>query len=696
MKPLAKSAPLRAIRFFAVCTAACLWLCPVTVAAQVFTDDLGREIRLAAPPERVVSLVPAITELLFALDAGETVVAVTSHDTWPPAAARLPVVGGFLSPSPERVWAMNPDVVFLSPLHQKIFDRFEGMAAQVICLEAESLSGSYRVIERLGEIFQKGPEAQRLISDITAELDLVRQKTSIIPVHQRLRTIRLMGRDRVMTPGDDSFQNEMIRAAGGVPPEFGLTGSIIPVTREAWQRFNPQVIYGCGGDRKTAERLFGQPGWKDVDAVRHHRIYYFPCALTCRASAHTGYFVSWLAARLYAEQFAAAATQVNADAVLKSAPVAIDPGIPAGAQLVHSRIYDFVNKSLVIRFDAPMRVVSTLEGARNGIRVVGNHYAPPAGWCVGYRGGLNAVRHAVFKVLDLSSNDTAFLFTGADMDHLSIQRRSFRDMTVVALVTAGVKGNAMRMSRDSGRYYEPGTVNIILLTNMRLSPRAMTRAIITATEAKTAALMDMDIRSSFDPAAYRATGTGTDNIIVAEGTGEVIDLTGGHCKMGELIAAAVHAGVLDAVFQQNAIFPARNVFQRLEERGLPLYSLTDGAPCGPALSRREFVAAVEGLLLMPPYAGFMLSAMALGDAHRQGLVPDLSSFRRWALEEAGEIAGRPMAELRPLVKGDHLPAAEAMALNAIFNGVCSRAAATGVAYPLPATRAGRMAGYPNH
>ncbi|MBW2014863.1 MAG: hypothetical protein JRI69_13950 [Deltaproteobacteria bacterium] len=64
-----------------------------------------------------------------------------------------------------------------------------------------------------------------------------------------------MGRDPVMTPGDDSFQNEMIRAAGGIPPVLGKKGHIVVMTKEEWVRFNPQVIYACGGDRETAKNF---------------------------------------------------------------------------------------------------------------------------------------------------------------------------------------------------------------------------------------------------------------------------------------------------------------------------------------------------------------------------------------------------------------------------------------------------------
>ena len=132
--------------------------------------------------------------------------------------------------------------------------------------------------------------------------------------------------------------------------------------------------------------------------------------------------------------------------------------------------------------------------------------------------------------------------TGADMDHLTVTEKGFNQMRAVAVVTAGVCSNAQRMSRDTGNFYEPGTINIMVMTNMRLSHRAMARAVITVTEAKTAALTDLDIRSSFQGIDFQATGTGTDNIIIVQGQGVPIDNTGGHSKMGELIAKAVHQG----------------------------------------------------------------------------------------------------------------------------------------------------------
>ncbi|MCP4630668.1 MAG: adenosylcobinamide amidohydrolase, partial [bacterium] len=256
-------------------------------------------------------------------------------------------------------------------------------------------------------------------------------------------------------------------------------------------------------------------------------------------------------------------------------------------------IYDFVNKTLIIDLKKSMHVVSTLEGQRRRIKTVGNHFAPPAGWAVGHKEGLKGQRAHVYQVLGQSEKNASFLFTAADMDNLSIKQAGFKELKVYALVTAGVKSNAMRMSRDQGNYYEPGTINMIIMTNMKLTPRAMTRAIISATEGKSAALLDMDIRSSYQPVKYRATGTGTDNMIVAQGSGTELDNAGGHSKLGELIARAVYDGVKEAVYKQNGLETSRNIFMRLKDRNITISGLILNEKCDCGREKSEFVAAVE-------------------------------------------------------------------------------------------------------
>jgi len=314
-------------------------------------------------------------------------------------------------------------------------------------------------------------------------------------------------------------------------------------------------------------------------------------------------------------------------------------------------------------------VVSTLEGAREGIETIGNHYSSPPCWAMGHNLGLKKIRERVYKVIGKSKARSSFLFTGADMDNLSIKKERFRDMEVYALITAGVKSNAVRMSKDEGMFYEPGTINIILLPNMKLTPRAMTRAIISATEAKTAALLDMDIRSAATPRIHRATGTGTDNMIVVQGTGIEIENAGGHSKMGELIAKAVYEGVKEAVCKQNGLTTERDIFQRLKERKISLFGLVSGLKCDCFKQKSCLIGALEAALLDHRYADFIEASFVLSDDYEKGLFSDLSSYGLWCKTISADIAGKKIEEMENIVESNDMPVVLKMALNAILDGV---------------------------
>ncbi|MEJ2157412.1 MAG: adenosylcobinamide amidohydrolase [Desulfobacteraceae bacterium] len=445
--------------------------------------------------------------------------------------------------------------------------------------------------------------------------------------------------------------------------------------------------------------------------MRNHRIYYFPCDFTCRAGVHTGDFVSWLAARLYGDRFAQLEAQVETDRIISRRPLNLDLSYLKSAEVIDTRIYDFTHKTLLVGFSKPMQVVSTLSGLRNGVTAVGNHFFPPPCWSIGHEKGLEGLRTKVCRVLNRQADKTALMFTGVDMDHLSVQRRTFRDMTVYALVTAGAGSNAMRAAMDTGAYYEPGTINILVMSNMQLTHRAMTRAIISATEAKTAALDDLDIRSSYTPKVNGATGTGTDNVIVVQGADTIIDNSGGHTKMGELISRAVYQGVREALFGQNGLHGDRSILQRLKERGISIRRLLrhrppakrvawisghrpekqkhasasivavvtgsiapglkttnqNDCPCG--LKPNQFAAAMETRLLEPAWSSFMSAALAVSDDYERGLIRDLSAFQLWAASMVDQMAGGPSADFDDLIASADLPPVLHLALNALANGV---------------------------
>lgn len=671
---------MRPYRLFLVGLLVCVSICPEAAVANYpveFQDAAGRRLVLWQPPQRVVSIVPAVTEILFRIGAGDAVCGVTYHDTYPPQAATKPVIGGFFAPSLDRIEALQPDTIFIAAIHDTVIAAYADQThPRLIQLSLNSLDDLVATVNLLGRIFDREQAAEGLNVEIKAEIAHTHAKTAPIPTAQRKRVMRLMGRDRIMTPGDDSFQNELIRQAGGIPPQLGKNGAIVPVTLDEWQTFNPQIVYGCASDRETTEKMLDQPDWREVDAVKNGRVIYFPCDLTCRLSSRSGYFVSCLASRIYADEFVEQPpVRPDGRVASRSLPVRLD--YVGSAEVVDSIVNDYVHKTLLIHLNSPMAVVSTLEGFREQIQHVGNSYSPPQMWGRYHRIGLEVSRNQLLQSIGREQTDTSLLFTGADMDNLSVQRQQFKEMIVYALVTTGVHSNAVRMAEDVGAYYEPGTINMIILSNMQLTPRAMQRAIISATEAKTAALQDLDIRSSYTPLIHPATGTGTDNIIVVEGSGIRIDNAGGHSKMGELIAKAVYAGVQEAIFKQNGIGRQRHLIHRLQDRHISLFGLVNDCSCG--LSGSQLTAEVERLLMEPAIAGFIEAALAISDAHERRLVCDLGSFAAWCDQTAEDIAGLPIPSKQVFGYSQTLPRVLKMAFDALLNGATARLKSTAVA-----------------
>lgn len=249
----------------------------------------------------------------------------------------------------------------------------------------------------------------------------------------------------------------------------------------------------------------------------------------------------------------------------------IPENIKANAFLVIGEREKYWEKSLVITFPERRQTLSTYDGLVDASAAI-NHSAHPRLWnIVGQKfmnkdgcGGKVYVEHIRKKLADDLGLDRASITkiaTAVDIETLAAVTKVFDSITVTVLVTAGVETNAVRAGTDMGSYIEgqepAGTINIILLTNAVLSIGAMARAMVTATEAKTAALQDLEVPSCYTADAL-ATGTGTDSVIVVSGNdGPAITYTGGHSRIGGMIGQAVHEGVMTALANHQASEMAR-------------------------------------------------------------------------------------------------------------------------------------------
>ena len=228
---------------------------------------------------------------------------------------------------------------------------------------------------------------------------------------------------------------------------------------------------------------------------------------------------------------------------------------------------EYRETSLIVRFPGPRNVLSTSwlnGGYREDLTGIFNHQIPLAACDACHvNGGVKTYLEGVAVSLSLDPATTTGLITRADMKNAAIVSESFRDVAVCAVVTAGIDKNGGRAG-DPASYYENGdcfepvggTINTILLINAALPEYAMVRGLMTATEAKAAALQQLMARSLYSNGI--ATGSGTDMIAIVADPGSKIQLSdaGTHSKLGELIGKTVIQATLAALEKETGLSPA--------------------------------------------------------------------------------------------------------------------------------------------
>jgi len=291
--------------------------------------------------------------------------------------------------------------------------------------------------------------------------------------------------------------------------------------------------------------------------------------------------------------------------------------------------------SLVVRFPGPRRVVSTARingGYREDLEAVFNHHIPGDRHGKGLPGGsVEGYLRCLAGKLGHAPDRVAGLLTAARMENAAIRSLSFRELAVTAIITAGVDVNGGRAG-DPARYYERdgewtylgGTINILLFIDGNLPPHTMVRAIVTATEAKAAALQELMAPSRYSHGI--ATGSGTDQIIVVSNPGSPHFFTdsGQHSKLGELIGRVVKETTKEALEKETGLNPQRqcNFLARLERYGVKPEDFWEEA-CRAAFpwDKSSYFAALHRLARDPGLVALAASLLHLLDEGEWGLLP---------------------------------------------------------------------------
>jgi iron complex transport system substrate-binding protein len=241
-------------------------------------DQLGRVVKLEKVPERIISLAPSNTEILFALGLAEGLVGVTEFCDYPEAVKDVDKIGGFNTVDIEKIVALEPDLILATNIHKdEVIPALERLDLTVLTLDPRTLDEVLEAIILVGEVTGKGEEASRLVVGMQNRIKAVTDKTDSLPEGQRPRVFYIMWHDPLMTVGSTTRIHELIVKAGGINIAQGLTGGYPTISLEAVIQANPQVIVaGSGhgsGENLPFEFASTEPRLEDVDALINGRVY---------------------------------------------------------------------------------------------------------------------------------------------------------------------------------------------------------------------------------------------------------------------------------------------------------------------------------------------------------------------------------------------------------------------------------------
>jgi iron complex transport system substrate-binding protein len=286
---------------------------PTAEAAAAFpvtlTDDLGREITVAARPERIVSMAPSITEVLFAVGAGPQVTGVTKYCSYPPdAQTGREIVGGFSakSLSVETIVSLKPDLVFAAGgSHQTVTEALEAAGLTVVNFEPTDLDGVYANLLAAGQLTGNAAQAEEVVAEMRGRVEKVTAAVADIPEDARPTVFYEVWDEPLMTAGPTTLIGQVITLAGARNIFDDVTEQWPTVSAEAVVARNPQVIVGPSshGEGLTREKIGARPGWAALPAVQNGAIVIVDGDTISRSGPRIADALEAVAAGLHPERF---------------------------------------------------------------------------------------------------------------------------------------------------------------------------------------------------------------------------------------------------------------------------------------------------------------------------------------------------------------------------------------------------------
>jgi iron complex transport system substrate-binding protein len=240
-----------------------LWACwaGAALAQNAVRDDRGATLRLAAPPQRIVSLVPSLTEAVCVLGACARLVGTDRFSNWPEAVRSLPKLGGLEDPQIEGVVALRPDLV-LASRSSRVIDRLEGLGLKVMVLDSDTHADVRRSLQQLGAVFGDAAAGDRLWADMQRR---VAEAAARVPPSLRGKTVYFEIGSGPYAAGAGSFIGQTLSRLGLL--------NIVPVAMGPFPLLNPEFVVRARPDVVMASAqevaaMPARPGWAGLAALQ--------------------------------------------------------------------------------------------------------------------------------------------------------------------------------------------------------------------------------------------------------------------------------------------------------------------------------------------------------------------------------------------------------------------------------------------
>lgn len=241
----------------------------VSHAAQAFqvVDDRGVSVTFAQAPQRIVSLLPSLTETVCALGQCARLVGVDRYSNYPESVKNLPQVGGGLDPNIEAIVALKPDVVLMAT-SSRVGERLQSLGIKVVALEPKTHADVKRVLEKIGQVLAV-TDAQGIWRSIDAAISAAAQS---LPKSVASTRVYFEVNPGPYGAGESSFIGETLTRLGVKNIIGSKLGPFPKLNPEFVVRANPDVIMTA---ERSVDSMAQRPGWQSLRALREHRLCVF-------------------------------------------------------------------------------------------------------------------------------------------------------------------------------------------------------------------------------------------------------------------------------------------------------------------------------------------------------------------------------------------------------------------------------------